>query len=566
MLRGPGQPLAAPLQEEMEARLGADFSHVRVHTDAAARASAAEVGARAYTSGSHVVIGDGGADKHTFAHELAHVIQQRQGPVPGIDSGTGLKVSDPGDRLEKEAEATAAQVMAGPAQAPPAGHHRPASRTVGATVQRMVVAQITSLDDEKVKNLNIVGRPESPYKGTMGDHSTAFAVQVEAIRRQVLGRNPIEAAKAIEELITKVEELPGAKNLPSEHKGDIAKAKELVLTQCTAFANRKVPESMGLLKIQKMIGDFLHYRELIPLTTMNVKAVSPALAGKGKGEPGPIKMLADHADGKTKKEPAALQNAVWGLLDGQGVALVATESEAHLLQVLAPGIPPDLSQDKRAELIVKQHVMSIDMAYPGLIAQAWQSENEDTSIDKATNGLLLLVKRSIQERREINLDLYGKKIAAKDAEIERYENELKLRPGNEYLKALEEATEERKRYVKVFQDNGGTVPSAPSASLGNRNRTQTIHYGQDEGPKKEPNKKRKRTNQEAAETEEDAVEAESRKQPLTSQIELAENGGIVGFESAGRSASPFASQGMGAHTTAWTVHLGGLLKTQFEEI
>ena len=110
VLSGSGQPLAAPLKEEMEARLGADFSQVRVHTGDAARASAAEVGARAYTSGDHVVIGDGGADKHTLAHELTHVIQQRQGPVAGTDHGDGLTVSDPLDVYEKAAEANAARV------------------------------------------------------------------------------------------------------------------------------------------------------------------------------------------------------------------------------------------------------------------------------------------------------------------------------------------------------------------------------------------------------------------------------------------------------------------------
>ncbi|GGU29996.1 hypothetical protein GCM10010289_59270 [Streptomyces violascens] len=99
----------------METRLGADFSDVRVHNDSAAKASAAEVGARAYTSGNHVVIGDGGDDKHTLAHELTHVIQQRQGPVAGTDNGSGLKVSDPSDRFEREAEANATRAMRGPA-------------------------------------------------------------------------------------------------------------------------------------------------------------------------------------------------------------------------------------------------------------------------------------------------------------------------------------------------------------------------------------------------------------------------------------------------------------------
>ncbi|MFB7187943.1 DUF4157 domain-containing protein [Streptomyces sp. NPDC056230] len=111
VLRAPGKPLDEPLRQEMESRLGADFSDVRLHTDSAARDSAAEVGARAYTSGSHVVIGDGGGDKHTLAHELTHVIQQRQGPVAGTDNRAGLSVSDPGDRFEREAEANAVRVM-----------------------------------------------------------------------------------------------------------------------------------------------------------------------------------------------------------------------------------------------------------------------------------------------------------------------------------------------------------------------------------------------------------------------------------------------------------------------
>jgi hypothetical protein len=108
VLRGSGESLGAPVREEMTSLLNADFSSVRVHTGTAARASAAAIGARAYTFGDHVVIGDGGADKHTLTHELVHVIQQRQGLVTGTDVGNGLKVSDPADRFEQEAAASAA--------------------------------------------------------------------------------------------------------------------------------------------------------------------------------------------------------------------------------------------------------------------------------------------------------------------------------------------------------------------------------------------------------------------------------------------------------------------------
>ncbi|TYK49381.1 DUF4157 domain-containing protein [Actinomadura decatromicini] len=113
VLRTPGRPLDAPLRAEMEARMGADFSDVRLHTGTAAERSAAEIGASAYTSGSDVVIGKGGVDKHTLAHELTHVIQQRRGPVAGTDNGDGLKLSDPSDRFEREAELNAARVMGG---------------------------------------------------------------------------------------------------------------------------------------------------------------------------------------------------------------------------------------------------------------------------------------------------------------------------------------------------------------------------------------------------------------------------------------------------------------------
>lgn len=114
VLNSGGKPFTGPVRQEMESRFQTDFSGVRLHTGPAAARSARAIGARAYTSGSHVVLGDGGGDKHTLAHELTHVVQQRQGPVSGTDHGNGLRISDPGDRFEREAEATARQVLSGP--------------------------------------------------------------------------------------------------------------------------------------------------------------------------------------------------------------------------------------------------------------------------------------------------------------------------------------------------------------------------------------------------------------------------------------------------------------------
>ncbi|WP_416974851.1 DUF4157 domain-containing protein [Streptomyces sp. 4F14] len=129
VLRSPGRPLDDDTRAEMERGLGADFSDVRVHTGEAARRSAAEIDARAYTSGSHVVLGEGGTDRHTLAHELTHVVQQRRGAVSGSDTGQGFQVSDPADKFEREADATASRVVAQASPVPAA----PAPSSSGAT-------------------------------------------------------------------------------------------------------------------------------------------------------------------------------------------------------------------------------------------------------------------------------------------------------------------------------------------------------------------------------------------------------------------------------------------------
>lgn len=82
---GTGEALDGGVRKEMEKGIGHDFSGVRVHRDARAAASADEIGARAYTVGSHVAFGHGEYRPQTsdgrrlIAHELTHVVQQRGG-------------------------------------------------------------------------------------------------------------------------------------------------------------------------------------------------------------------------------------------------------------------------------------------------------------------------------------------------------------------------------------------------------------------------------------------------------------------------------------------------------
>jgi hypothetical protein len=83
-----------------------DISGVKAHTGPDAAASASAMGAEAYATDNHVVLG-GGTDLHTVAHEAAHVVQQRGGVQ--LKAGVG----EVGDRYERHADAVADAVVQG---------------------------------------------------------------------------------------------------------------------------------------------------------------------------------------------------------------------------------------------------------------------------------------------------------------------------------------------------------------------------------------------------------------------------------------------------------------------
>lgn len=80
---GPGEPIPEDIRHTLEAHLGADLSQVRVHQGPQAQAEARRVGARAFTAGSEIWLGQGESphDLALMAHEATHVVQQRQ---PGV--------------------------------------------------------------------------------------------------------------------------------------------------------------------------------------------------------------------------------------------------------------------------------------------------------------------------------------------------------------------------------------------------------------------------------------------------------------------------------------------------
>jgi hypothetical protein len=99
-----GEQLPEDVQERMETAFDSDFSNVQVHQDGQAE----NLGAYAFAHGNDIHFAQGmynpesASGQQVIGHELAHVVQQREGRVsaPGTSSGTSLV-----DDLSLEAEA-----------------------------------------------------------------------------------------------------------------------------------------------------------------------------------------------------------------------------------------------------------------------------------------------------------------------------------------------------------------------------------------------------------------------------------------------------------------------------
>lgn len=171
-----------------------DIRHVRAHLNSQAVTAARAIGARAYTTGDHVVFA-GAPDLLTAAHEAAHVVQQRAG-VQLSDN-----VGQVGDPYERHADAVAEHVVGGRSaetlldQMAPAG-----SRSFG--VQRQVVQRApipTDFGNFDMTKYDKVGPAGSEYGVDIvltfdPDRTKANAKKIgltQSVRSQLAGTNVV---------------------------------------------------------------------------------------------------------------------------------------------------------------------------------------------------------------------------------------------------------------------------------------------------------------------------------------------------------------------------------------
>jgi Domain of unknown function (DUF4157) len=76
-----GKPLDNSIRSFMESRFNFNFSDVRIHDDVRSHQLAKAINARAFTRGNDIFLGNNefSSDKHLIAHELTHIIQEKNG-------------------------------------------------------------------------------------------------------------------------------------------------------------------------------------------------------------------------------------------------------------------------------------------------------------------------------------------------------------------------------------------------------------------------------------------------------------------------------------------------------
>src|SRR5215813_5536111 len=162
--RGGGQSLDSGIQKQIGGALNADFSGVRVHTDAGADGLNRSLSAKAFTTGRDIYFRQGeynpgsSSGRELLAHELTHVVQQNPDKVQtksddegsqggctcGASPATGqqmkLSVSQPGDQYEQEADRVANAVM-----------HQERQGSAGSSQTQSINRQMPEEDKEKMQ-------------------------------------------------------------------------------------------------------------------------------------------------------------------------------------------------------------------------------------------------------------------------------------------------------------------------------------------------------------------------------------------------------------------------------
>lgn len=192
--KGSGKPLESKTRSDMEAAFNQDFGGVRIHADANAAKLARELGAKAFTTGEDIFLGEGAADlgsesgKGLLGHELAHVVQQ------DLSTVRGGEISELNEPAETEAQRAGEAISCDRQPLPVRGSAAQVSRQLfggplsrgaifggggGGSLLEPAQQRQAAKPAEPVKSLQVPGQQEKQRKALMSMWNAMVVSQLE---------------------------------------------------------------------------------------------------------------------------------------------------------------------------------------------------------------------------------------------------------------------------------------------------------------------------------------------------------------------------------------------------
>ena len=169
--RSNGRPMDTSVRREIEGSLGADLSPVRVHSGDTAAQLSHEMGAKAFTTGRDIFLGEGASasDTSLLKHEATHTIQQGMSE----DAPSSIGAADTSHEKEAEHNASHNHADAGvqrETEGPEEEEEGTAARMMADTVQREGEEAGGEDEEEEVARMMEVQREgeEEEEEGTEG--------------------------------------------------------------------------------------------------------------------------------------------------------------------------------------------------------------------------------------------------------------------------------------------------------------------------------------------------------------------------------------------------------------
>jgi hypothetical protein len=222
--------------------------------------------------------------------------------------------------------------------------------------ERKGALAIQVITDNKglITELRSAGRPPSPFAGTMGAHTTAWAVHVDRVRQLIIGRSLAAARKSVQDDLSEerkkmAERLGAAFSFPSGHREP----------KRTDVAT----DDDELASLQNAIVRHLEEVNLSPGTGL------PAADTGGKYEAGHRQVLLEHlglqqyAGSQRNHRPEEVLAAIVGLLDVSSLDEDSGKFTALDELTIKRGKQP-------LERAVLQHLIAIEASYPGALKAA----------------------------------------------------------------------------------------------------------------------------------------------------------------------------------------------------